>query len=330
MKPILKKFLRVFLITLVLSAPVYTPPTWATQAPSFTALNLKEGGKIQFSTKELTEPVLIFFWKSDSKICQRKIPILHNLLRNYPNDFRILGVNVDQDLAKAQLYVKTHKIPFPNAGDPKRVLIKSFGLNAVPKFVLVDTQGRIRYSGHDVPKMKAALAKAIDDSPLFGVSTYGEPETGSTGSAKRFSPSKHQTHADAQDTPAFTGENMNGGTIHFDPQRLSKPTLLVFWATWCGPCLQEIPDLLELHQKNKSRLEILAINTDEDKEKARQFIRAQEITYTNVSDSQSIILRKYELTGIPALFLFNKEGKLLYEGSQMGRKFKKALKELQI
>jgi thiol-disulfide isomerase/thioredoxin len=60
-----------------------------------------------------------------------------------------------------------------------------------------------------------------------------------------------------------------------------KVVLVNIWATWCGPCVEEFPDIVELKQKYKDQLEVVFISADfpEDRERALQFLKDQKVTW---------------------------------------------------
>ena len=90
-----------------------------------------------------------------------------------------------------------------------------------------------------------------------------------------------------------------------------KLILLNFWATWCGPCKEEMPSL-DLLQKNKNldNLKIFPINIGQDSfEKANNFFNDLEVKNLNLYFDSSITLaKKFSLRGIPTSILINKNG----------------------
>ena len=90
-----------------------------------------------------------------------------------------------------------------------------------------------------------------------------------------------------------------------------KLILLNFWATWCGPCKEEMPSL-DLLQKNKNldNLKIFPINIGQDSfEKANSFFNDLEVKNLNLYFDSSITLaKKFSLRGIPTSILINKNG----------------------
>jgi thiol-disulfide isomerase/thioredoxin len=89
------------------------------------------------------------------------------------------------------------------------------------------------------------------------------------------------------------------------------PVLLVFWASWCLPCVSEIPNLNSVFDKfEHAGLKIIAVNLDQDAdEELRRTIQRHRIRYPVVLPSTDLI-QEYEVSAIPAVYLYDKTGAL--------------------
>ena len=113
----------------------------------------------------------------------------------------------------------------------------------------------------------------------------------------------------------FTAFNLAGEEVRLrDVLRENRYTLVEFWASWCGPCIAEIPYLQEAYERfRNSGFEILAVNLDDDPENWR--VASEEdydINWLNVSDNQAFgspVAKLYRVVAIPANFLVSTEGK---------------------
>ena len=84
---------------------------------------------------------------------------------------------------------------------------------------------------------------------------------------------------DINKAPDFTLKALNDSSYTLSELE-GKVVLINFWATWCGPCRMEIPDLNELYKTYKDLdLEILAISTSDSKKRLKEFINAYNIFY---------------------------------------------------
>jgi peroxiredoxin len=85
-----------------------------------------------------------------------------------------------------------------------------------------------------------------------------------------------------------------------------------FWATWCPPCLQELPSMQKLYTiLPPDKFKMLAILNKDETALADLVARQRGITIPILDDSQNIVGPNYSLTGLPETFIINKEGKLV-------------------
>jgi thiol-disulfide isomerase/thioredoxin len=91
-----------------------------------------------------------------------------------------------------------------------------------------------------------------------------------------------------------------------------KVTLLNFWATWCGPCRAEIPDLVELQNKYKDRLQILGLVVDDDDEEAiKEFAEKFGINYPVAIAGNDIRFQYGGIAALPTSFVLDAEGRIV-------------------
>jgi len=90
-----------------------------------------------------------------------------------------------------------------------------------------------------------------------------------------------------------------------------KVILLDFWATWCGPCRESIPHLIQLYKTyHKDGLEVIGMNLDRgDMDTVRHFVKSMDVTYPVAVTSQEVE-RGYGVTGLPTTILIDKEGRI--------------------
>lgn len=108
-----------------------------------------------------------------------------------------------------------------------------------------------------------------------------------------------------------------------------KGVVLNFWATWCGPCREEMPLFEEIWSKyHDENVVFLGINVMDNKNTAQDFIESIGVTYPNLYDPEGNISRKYNVVGLPATFFIDKEGNMMakHYGPFLGSKGKEALK----
>lgn len=130
--------------------------------------------------------------------------------------------------------------------------------------------------------------------------------------------------------PDFSQADVNGTNRTLNSFR-GKYVLLDFWASWCGPCRQENPNVVRTYQKYKNRnFEILGISLDNDKGKWLQAIQEDQLTWPHVSDLKgwrNEVALQYGVQSIPANFLLDKEGKIIAKGLR-GFELERTLEQL--
>jgi len=94
-----------------------------------------------------------------------------------------------------------------------------------------------------------------------------------------------------------------------------KVVLVDFWATWCGPCRAELPNVIAAYQKYHAKgFDIVGVSLDEDKPQLLSFIKDQNMTWPQYFDGQrweNKLAVKYGIQSIPATFLLDGEGKII-------------------
>lgn len=91
-----------------------------------------------------------------------------------------------------------------------------------------------------------------------------------------------------------------------------KVVLVDFWATWCGPCVQELPNVLSAYEKlNPKGFEILGISFDKDKDRLLAFVKDHKMTWPQYFDGkvwENELGKQFGIQGIPAMWLVDKKG----------------------
>ena len=100
----------------------------------------------------------------------------------------------------------------------------------------------------------------------------------------------------------------SGKSVHLADYR-GKVVLVNFWASWCGPCIQETPALVELHHERPD-LAILAISIDEDAGAYQRFLQRFHVDYTSVRDPDQKVAKIYGTDGWPETYIIDRNGVL--------------------
>ncbi len=111
--------------------------------------------------------------------------------------------------------------------------------------------------------------------------------------------------------PDFTLEDVNGNQTILSDFRGKKPVLLVFWATWCGYCTKELPDLIAFTQEYWDEIQVIAVSSGESRETLRNYIQEKNVNFLMLLDEDRKIWNQYLVRGTPSHFLVDKQGKII-------------------
>jgi thiol-disulfide isomerase/thioredoxin len=137
------------------------------------------------------------------------------------------------------------------------------------------------------------VAAALAALALFGLSSSGSP----TG----------------RPAPALPRERLAGQSITL-PGLLAgargRPSLVVFWASWCGPCTSEAPEVERFSQSPGGRGRVVGVDWSDALAGARSFVRRYAWTFPNLRDAEGTVGSEYRLTGLPTTFVLDGHGRI--------------------
>jgi peroxiredoxin len=114
--------------------------------------------------------------------------------------------------------------------------------------------------------------------------------------------------------PDFNEKDVNGKPLSIANYK-GKVVLVDFWATWCGPCIGELPNVLAAYEKHhKNGFEIVGISLDKDLEKLKSFTTEKKMTWQQYFDGlvwENKLAGKYGVVGIPATYLLDGNGTII-------------------
>jgi peroxiredoxin len=132
--------------------------------------------------------------------------------------------------------------------------------------------------------------------------------------------------------PNFTLKSNTGKNIKLSELR-GQVVLLNFWASWCGPCRQEMP-LLEKLQQRYSALgfTVLGVNVEEDPSKAKSLLKDIPVSFPILFDTQNTVSKQYNVSAMPSTVMIDRNGNMryLHTGYKSGDEvqYKKWVKQL--
>jgi thiol-disulfide isomerase/thioredoxin len=132
--------------------------------------------------------------------------------------------------------------------------------------------------------------------------------------------------------PDFALRSLKGAPVRLS-EHLGEVVIVNFWATWCGPCRQEMPLLDALYGKYKQAgLVLLSVNIDENVEPAIEMAQTLKVSYPVLFDSRKEVSRAYDVGAMPVTVLVDRAGVVRYvsEGYKPGyeKRYTDKLREL--
>lgn len=135
------------------------------------------------------------------------------------------------------------------------------------------------------------------------------------------------------EAPEIAGLILNGekGTKLSDYR--GRVVAVDFWASWCGPCLQSMPEFDRMRDEiialgYGDRFEIVGVNVDRDIPKARRFLEQRPVKYPIIGDPLAIAMSRYGPWKLPATFLLDQEGKVKMIWLGYGDNFAEDIKQM--
>ncbi|MED4206431.1 redoxin domain-containing protein [Neobacillus mesonae] len=142
--------------------------------------------------------------------------------------------------------------------------------------------------------LTVAIVQAVDKK------SEKQPDT-----AKEVSANKTALTIGAK-APDFELKTLNGETVKLSDLK-GKKVMLNFWATWCGPCKAEMPEMEEFFKSADKGIKILAVNIDPQLD-VKGFVDEYKITFPVLLDTEDAVNTKYQVISIPTTYFIDSNG----------------------
>ena len=117
---------------------------------------------------------------------------------------------------------------------------------------------------------------------------------------------------EGQTAPDFALKSSTGENLRLSEYR-GDVVMINFWATWCGPCRQEMPLLDELYTRyERVGFNLLGVNIDDDSRRAMQMIEELGVSFPVLFDASKQVSKLYEVDAMPVTVLVDREGNVRY------------------
>jgi len=157
------------------------------------------------------------------------------------------------------------------------------------------------------------FTKTMLDEPIPGRDFTFVPPAGAVQVAAFPNPMDGPFTMTGDIIPALQLKTADGKTVPIESFR-GKPVLIDFWATWCAPCVAEMPKLAEIYKEGKDNgLILISIDQDEDAAKANTFLASHGYDWPNFHDGDAAIRKLMGDSALPRTLLVDAKGKIVYD-----------------
>ena len=116
----------------------------------------------------------------------------------------------------------------------------------------------------------------------------------------------------AETAPDFTLKTLHGPNLRLEEYR-GQVVLINFWASWCGPCRQEMPILDRLHQRYEDTgFAVLGVNVEGEVGPAQKIVDKTNVTFPVLIDEGQVVSELYELEAMPSTVVIDRNGMVRY------------------
>src|SRR5512140_1152136 len=120
--------------------------------------------------------------------------------------------------------------------------------------------------------------------------------------------------------PEFTLPEKGGGQVDLAKYK-GQVVMLNFWASWCGPCREEMPLLENIYKKyNKMGFTLIGVNVEPDSKAAEGFLKQTPVSFPVIYDKDSTVSKAYDVSGMPSTVIIDRKGniRVLHRGYKAG------------
>jgi peroxiredoxin len=126
-----------------------------------------------------------------------------------------------------------------------------------------------------------------------------------------YSPADSGKGTAIEKAPDFSLKDLGGGMVSLTSMR-GKVLLLNFWATWCPPCVSEMPSLNKLYQELRPRgFEVVAVSLDKSADGVREYVSKRGFKFLVLIDESNTVSRRYKVFSTPTTFLIDRQGNIV-------------------
>ena len=287
-------------------------------APEFKVKDLK--GKEISLEKYRGKVVLLDFWATWCGPCIAELPNVQKTYEKYKDKkFEIIGISLDRSATKLDNFLKKRELPWVHYWDDGDKVADQYRVTAIPSMFLLDGKGIIRTTNLRGAKLEKAVDALVKENLLNPTDPNSKPKTIPATKLIKMKPTTPKEDADkttaikpddliGKPAPDFKVKDLDGKELSLKDFR-GKVVLIDFWATWCGPCIKEMPKVKKTYAKFKDqKFEIISISLDKSIDPLKAYIAKDELPWKHYWDEDKQVRKLYGVRFIPTALIVDGEG----------------------
>ena len=279
--------------------------------------------------------VLLDFWATWCPPCIAEMPNVKKVYEKYKDQkFQIVGISLDRSKEPLEAYIEKEGLTWLHYWDNIGKVSNLYKVQAIPSTFLIDGEGVIRKTNLRGHALEHAVAELVGENLAKSTESQSIPATNmlkqNTTPQKEELQKPHRPDPSewiSKPAPDFQVTDLKGEALSLEKYR-GQVVLLDFWATWCGPCIAEMPKVKKTYEKYKDQnFQIIGISLDQSEEPLTAYIEKEGLAWIHYWDESREIRTLYGVWGIPSAFLIDGEG-IIRKASLGGFDVESAVAEL--
>lgn len=287
-------------------------------APVFKVKDLK--GKELSLEKYRGQVVLLDFWATWCGPCIAELPNVQKTYQKYKDKkFQIIGISLDRSLTALDTFLKGNDLPWVHYWDDEGTISSQYRVTAIPSMFLIDGKGVIHTTDLRGAKLEKAVDALVKENLLNPTDPNAKPKTIPATKMIKMKPAIPEENAPKTEeikledlvgkpVPDFTVKGLDGKEISIKDLK-GQVVLIDFWATWCGPCIKEMPKVKNTYTKFKDqKFTIIGISLDRSIDPLKAYIAKEELEWKQYWDQDRTVRNLFGVKFIPTAVIIDGEG----------------------
>jgi peroxiredoxin len=267
--------------------------------------------------------VLLDFWATWCPPCIAEIPNVKKTYEKYKDQkFQIVGISLDRSREPLEAYIQKESLTWLHYWDNTGKVSNLYNVQAIPSTFLIDGEGVIRKTNLRGYRLETAVAELVEKNLAKPTDTSTKtpvpksipatklvkPETTPQKEALQKPVRTDPSEWVGKPAPDFQVTDLKGEALSLKDYR-GQIVFLDFWATWCGPCIAEMPKIKKTYEKYKDQnFQIIGISLDMAQEPLTTYVEKEGLAWIHYWDESGDLRNLYGVRGIPSAFLVDGEG----------------------